>query len=216
MAQRQQTAKEETVNVITHGMGILFCLIAAPLIISSALASGSATMLWGVSIFCVGMFMVYTSSTVFHAFQHTRAGEKLEILDHISIFLLIAGTYTPIVLKYTPRATAFTFLGFMWGMVAIGSILKLFFTGKYEIISLALYIGMGWMAVFIFKPIMANMPPYIFWCIVAGGLSYTIGIIFFVWRQLKYAHAVWHLLVLNGTVIHFFAVYYSIAVIVKV
>lgn len=215
MADHIQSVKEELANSITHALGVLFCIIGIPIMIACARANGSEVTLWSVSIFCFGMLMVYSSSTIFHALYHTKARRVLEVLDHISIFLLIAGTYTPIVIKYTDTTTAFIFLGIMWSIVAVGSFLKIFFMGKYQAVSLAMYLVLGWMAVFIIQPIMARMPAQILWCVVAGGLAYTFGVIFFVWRRLTYSHAIWHLFVLTGTVIHFVAVYNSIAVIVK-
>lgn len=215
MPEHQQSLKEEVANTITHGLGVLFCIVAIPFIIASALANGSATTLWAVAIFCFGMGMVYLSSTLFHAIQHKPAKRLLQIWDHISIFMLIAGTYTPMVLKYTQRDTAFIFLSAMWAIVAVGSFIKIFFTGKYEIVSVSLYVVMGWMAVFISRPLMANMPAQIFWCLVAGGLAYTLGIVFFLWKRLMYSHAIWHIFVLTGTVTHFFAVYNSITINIK-
>jgi len=215
MADHIQSANEELANSITHAFGILFCAIGTPFMIGYARADGSAVTLWSVSIFCFGMAMVYLSSTIFHALYHTKYRRVLEVLDHISIFLLIAGTYTPIVIKYTDKTTAFIFLGIMWSIVAVGSFLKIFFMGKYQMLSLAMYLVLGWMAVFIIKPIMAHMPTQILWCVVGGGLAYTFGVIFFVWRRLTYSHAIWHLFVLTGTVIHFIAVYESIGVRVR-
>jgi hemolysin III len=161
------------------------------------------------------MAMVYLSSTLFHAIQHKQAKRMLQVWDHISIFMLIAGTYTPMVVKFTDKSTALVFLGIMWSIVAVGSLLKLFFTAKYELVSVALYVVMGWMAVFIFKPITANMPSQILWWLVFGGLAYTLGVIFFLWKKLTYSHAIWHVFVLTGTVTHFFAVYNSIPVNIK-
>jgi hemolysin III len=210
MSGRQQTLPEEIANAITHGLGVLFCLVAIPFMIIYAIQSNSAVTLWAVSIFCFGMLMVYLSSTLYHAVQHKNAKRLLQIWDHISIFILIAGSYTPLVIKFTNSSTAFVFLGIMWSIVAVGSLLKLFYTGKYKVASVILYLVLGWMALFIIKPIMTNVPPHIFWLIAISGIAYTLGVIFYLWTGLRYAHAVWHVFVLSGTIMHFFAVYNSI------
>ncbi|MDB5283638.1 MAG: putative rane protein hemolysin III-like protein [Bacteroidota bacterium] len=212
MADRVQTLNEEVANTITHGVGILFSLIAIPFMVIYAMQNASSGIVWAVSIFGFGMLMVYMSSTLYHAVQKTDTKRRLRIWDHISIFLLIAGTYTPMIVKFTSTSTAIIFLSIMWTIVALGSVMKIFFTGKYKIISVALYVAMGWMAVFVIRPLAANVPAEIFWWLLAGGLAYMLGVIFYLWKKLQYHHAVWHVFVLTGTVTHFFAVYNSIPV----
>jgi hemolysin III len=215
MSARVQTKREEIANTITHGIGILFSLIAIPMLVISALQKSDASTVWAVSIFGFGMLMVYMSSTLYHAIQKHEAKRLLQIWDHVSIFLLIAGTYTPVLVKYTDSKTCFIFLSIMWLIAGLGSVMKIFFTGKYEVVSVILYLILGWMAIFIFKTLMANVPaPVMFW-LVLGGLAYTSGVIFFLWKKLQYSHAVWHVFVLTGTVTHFFAVYYSIPIHIK-
>jgi hemolysin III len=215
MAERVQTMQEEVANTITHGLGVLFCLVAIPFMILLAFEKTNASMVWAVSIFGFGMLTVYLSSTLYHAAKHANTKRLLRIWDHISIFMLIAGTYTPVIVKFTDRPTAVMFLSILWTIVALGSFMKLFFTGKYKIVSVLLYVGMGWMAVFIIKPLLANIPPQIFWWIIAGGMAYMVGVIFYLWKSLRYHHAVWHVFVLAGTVTHFFAVYNSIPINIK-
>lgn len=207
MADRIQSQKEEKVNVITHSIGIAFTLIAMPFLITYAIKHGTIQNVWAVSIFGFGMLMVYLSSTIYHAATHPGTKRVLRIWDHISIFLMIGGTYTAIIQKFTDRPTATIFLSIMWSIIALGSFLKLFFTGKFKVIELLLYIGLGWMAVFIIKPLTANIPLEVFWWILAGGCCYMFGIIFYVWKKLQYHHAVWHCFVLAGTVTHYVAVY---------
>lgn len=207
MADRIQSKEEEKVNVITHGIGIAFTLIAMPFLITYAIKYGTMQNVWAVSMFGFGMLMVYLSSTIYHAANHPGTKRALRIWDHISIFLMIGGTYTAIIQKFTDRSTATIFLSIMWSIIALGSFLKLFFTGKFKVIELLLYIGLGWMAVFIIKPLTANIPLEVFWWILAGGCCYMFGIIFYVWKKLQYHHAVWHCFVLAGTVTHYVAVY---------
>ncbi len=215
MSEKGQTLKEEVANSITHGLGILFCLIGIPMIIACAAEKSSTANVWAIAVFCFGLLMVYMSSTLFHAIQHPATKRLLQIWDHISIFLLIAGSYTPLVIKYTNPLTAIIFLGIMWNLVAIGSFFKIFHTGKYQAVSVTLYLVMGWMAVFILKPLTANMPAGIFLCVLISGLAYTAGVVFYLWKKLQYSHAIWHVFVLTGTVTHFLAVYNSIPINVK-
>jgi hemolysin III len=125
---------------------------------------------------------------------------------------MIAGSYTPLVIKYTDFKTSVIFLSIMWAVVAIGSLMKIFFTGRYNILSVIIYLIMGWMALFIIRPIVANMPPNVLYLMITAGLAYTLGVVFYLWHKLQYHHAIWHVFVLTGTVAHFFAVYNSIPI----
>lgn len=207
--------EEEVANAATHGLGILVSLISIPFVVYSALRYSDSTYIWAIAAYGIGLLMVYTSSTLYHLAKDKDTKRRMRIFDHVSIFFLIAGTHTPIVIKYLPAKTAAIFLGIMWSIVAIGSVLKIFFTGRFEWVSLGLYLLLGWMAVFIIKPLVTNMPSEIFWWILGGGLAYTSGIIFYRWEKLKYHHAIWHCFVLGGSIAHFVAVYLSIPVTVK-
>ncbi|MCW5906704.1 MAG: hemolysin III family protein [Chitinophagales bacterium] len=206
------TAKQERANYLTHLAGIVFCVVAIPVLTVYAGLKGTAGTMWAVCIFGFGMFTVYLSSTLYHAAEKEQLKRVLRVWDHISIFFLIAGSYTPFVVKFIKPDTALLFLSIMWGIVVVGIIKKLFFTGRLEFLSVMLYLGMGWMAVFILKPMLQTMPLEIFWWILAGGLFYTLGIVFYVWKRWKYHHAIWHCFVLGGTVSHYFAVLFSVPV----
>ncbi len=208
--ERIQTLKEEIANAITHGAGMVFALIAVPALITYAMDKGTPGTVWSVSMFSFGMLMVYLSSTLYHAIQHPKAKFKLRIWDHVSIFFMIAGSYTPILHKYADEATATKFLTILWVIAGIGVLKKLFFTGRFEALSIVLYLGMGWMAVFIVGPLASKIPTTIFTLLIIGGLSYTFGIIFYMWKRLAFQHTIWHLFVLTGTVTHYFAIYYSV------
>lgn len=207
---RIQTRSEEILNAVTHAAGIIFCLAAMPFLLLHAYQNHSMEVFWGVFAFGAGMLLVYTSSTLYHGTQHIRLKNFFHRMDHMSIYFLIAGTYTPLVIRYMPRDTATVFLGIMWGMVLVGVILKLFSTTRFKIISLVLYLLMGWMLVFIIKPAIQHIPLSIFGWIIAGGLSYTIGVYFFVRSRIVYSHAIWHIFVLGGTIAHYVCVYKSI------
>ncbi len=213
---RDQTLNEETANWITHAFGILFAVITIPFMVAYAINYSNYSTVWGVSVFGFAMLMVYMASTIYHATQpNTNRKRVLRIWDHIGIFVMIAGSYTPLVIKYIETSTATLFLSIMWSIVVLGSILKIFFTGKYLILEVIIYILMGCMLVFIIKPLVANIPTEIFTYIVAGGIFYGAGVAFYLWKKLNYHHAVWHVFVLAGTVTHFVAIYKSIPVMVK-
>ncbi|MDW8274598.1 MAG: hemolysin III family protein [Chitinophagales bacterium] len=208
--ERIQSLKEEIANAVTHGAGFLFTLIAIPFLITYAVEKGNTATIWSVSIFSFGMLMVYLSSTLYHAIQHPKVKFRLRVWDHISIFLMIAGSYTPILQKYADDATATTFLTILWIVAFLGILKKLFFTGRFEWLSLGLYLCMGWMALFIIGPLSKNIPDHVFNLLLIGGISYTAGIIFYIWKSLAYQHAVWHVFVLGGTITHYFAIYESV------
>lgn len=202
---------EERINAITHGVGVLLALIAAPYLLMKANDYGKLNTILAVSVFLFGMLMCYLSSTVFHALPDCNRKRMWLIADHISIFFMIGGTYTPLVHKYVDDSIAVPFLGILWSLIAAGSILKLFFTGRYEWLSTIFYVFLGWMLLFIIEPVSATMPPHIFWWVIGGGLAYTVGVIFYRWRR-PFAHCVWHLFVLTGTCMHLYAIHESINV----
>jgi len=151
---------------------------------------------------------MYSSSTIYHLVKDPIRKTKWRVVDHISIFFLIGGTYSAMVQKYVASDTAIWFMCLMWGIIAAGSILKIFFTEKYNWLSLILYLFLGWMAVFIYQPLF-TIPLDVFWWILAGGLAYTFGVIFYKNQKLQYSHAIWHLFVMAGTAFHFVAIYKS-------
>ena len=206
---RAQTLEEERINVLTHGLGVVFTLIAIPFLIKQASHYGTTYSVITVYIFGGGMLATYLSSTIYHAVQHPRNKNILHVCDHICIFLLIGGTYTPIIFRYIPFEEALFFMTTMWIIIVLGIVFKLFFTGKLEWLSIMLYVFLGWMLVFVAKPISKTMSLEVFEWILFGSFAYMIGIIFYKWRSRKYTHAVWHCLTLLGTMAHFVAVYKS-------
>ncbi len=212
MAYRVQTSLEEKLNAISHGLGILLVLIAMPFLITKATRQQDTLMIWGVSVFSFGMLAVYFSSTLYHSITNPRLKRRANIIDHISIFFLIGGTYTPLMLHYLPVKTAAIFLTIQWSIIFAGIVLKLFYTSRYEWLSVALYIALGWMLVFVIEPLNVTMPAPIFYWIIGGGACYTTGVIFYVLENRKHAHNIWHCFVLAGTILHFVAIYKSIDV----
>lgn len=203
---RPQTLAEEKANTLTHGLGLLLVLFAYPFLIQKAYSGGSIFSIIGVIMFFFGSVFMYAASSFYHYVKNDQLKLKLRVVDHISIFFLIGGTYSAVVQKYVPVDTAGWFMATMWGIIVLGSLLKLFFTGKYQWLSVMLYLFLGWMAVFIARPLNHNMPPTVFYWLLAGGLAYTFGVIFYKNQKLIYSHAIWHLFVLAGTFFHYIAI----------
>ena len=210
MEGRMQTKNEEILNAITHAAGIVFCLSAMPFLLVNAFLNHPMPVFWGVFAFGAGMLMVYTSSALYHGVQHKRIKGFLHRIDHMSIYFLIAGTYTPFIIRYLPGTTAAIFLGVMWALVLAGVVFKIFFTNRFKIVSLLIYLAMGWMIVFIIKPAWEHIPLAVMGWIIAGGLSYTAGVYFFIRSRVSYFHAIWHCFVLGGTIAHYIGVFKSI------
>ena len=204
---RLQSFGEELANSISHGIGVVFAIIAAPILIVTAVNAGDVYAIVGSSIFAASMIILYLSSTLYHALPFKRAKRAFQIVDHVAIFLFIAGTYTPFALGVLRGAWGWTIFGLVWSIALAGIIMKLVFVAKYHKISTAIYLCMGWIAIIAIKPLIDSvLPGGMFW-IAAGGLAYTVGVIFFIIdTRLPYAHFVWHLFVLLGTVFHFIAV----------
>ncbi|HOY14627.1 MAG TPA: hemolysin III family protein [Saprospiraceae bacterium] len=210
MLTRKQSRKEEIANALTHSLGILFCVIAMPIILNYTLEKSNWLTFISVFAFGLGMLMVYSFSTFYHYTERERAKEILLIADHISIYFLIAGTYTPLMIKYLEKNTAMIFLSVMWSIVVLASILKIFYIHRFKIFSLILYVTMGWMMIFVIKPLLNSIPTPVFAWIIAGGICYCIGVYFYVKSYKMYYHTVWHLFVLFGTISHFVSIYMSI------
>lgn len=156
------------------------------------------------------MLLVYTFSTLYHISKDDKTKNILQVCDHISIYFLIAGTYSPLMVKYLETETAILFLSVMWSIVLLGTIFKIFFTKKFKFLSTVLYLALGWMIVFVIKPLLETIPFSVFLWIILGGLSYTIGVYFYVKDHKMYYHFIWHAFVLFGTIAHFISVYISI------
>ena len=207
MTEHDLSRQEELINVITHVIGLLLSLLLVPILLSRAAFNSTNLMLFSLGLFSTGFIMTYLSSSLYHWAQKPHLKKRLQVWDHISIFVMIGGTYTPVVFHYLDFNTALIFMSVMWSIIAIGSLLKIFHTGKHERISTFIYLALGWMIVFIIKPIYIAMPLEVLMWILAGGAFYTGGVIFFNWEKLKYNHGIWHLFVLGGTLAHFIAIY---------
>jgi hemolysin III len=205
-AYRQQSLGEEIANSISHGVGFLGALIITPVLIIAAVPSGAAGIV-GASIFGATMMMLYLSSTLYHAFPHSRTKRVFQIFDHGAIFLLIAGTYTPFTLSVLQGTWGWTLFSIVWSLATFGVVLKSVGGAGTNRLSIALYLGMGWLAVLAVKPLWNSLPGWgIFW-LLAGGVMYTAGVLFFVYdHRIRYSHFIWHLFVLAGTACHVVAI----------
>jgi hemolysin III len=198
---------EEIANSITHGIGILLSIAALVLLIVFSALHGTAWHIVSFTIFGSTMIIMYTSSTLLHSFpEGSRMKDLFEIFDHSSIYFFIAGTYTPYMFVAVKGWVGWTIFGIVWGMAIGGTIFKSFFVKKYLFTSTALYVLMGWLIVFAWKPLSENMSPTGFMFLVIGGLLYTLGSVFYMWRGFKFHHALWHLFVIAGSIMHFFSV----------
>lgn len=198
--------REEVVNAVTHGFGALLSVAALVLLIVYASINGSAWHVTSFTVYGVTMLMLYTASTMVHALREGKLKDLFETFDHSCIYLFIAGTYTPILLTVLRGPLGWTLFGIVWGIALAGVVFKAFFTKKFLFLSTLFYILMGWLIVFAWGPLKAVLAPAGITWLVAGGLLYTVGSVFYVWRGFKYHHAVWHLFVVAGSVCHFFAI----------
>ncbi len=201
---------EETANSISHGIGLALSLIGLPTLIVFACLRGTASHIVSCSIYGSTLVLMYAASTLYHGFQTPRLKRIFRIFDHISIYLLIAGTYTPFTLVTLWPSYGRALFGLVWGMALAGIVLTVFFVGRFQVISTVAYLVMGWVAVVAVKPVLATIPPNGILWIVAGGLAYTLGVVFFVWQRLPYSHTIWHVFVLVGSICHYFAVMFYV------
>lgn len=206
-AKREQSQPEEIANAISHGTGLVAVLVGTPFLIVQAARNGDAGFIAGTSIFCATAILLYLGSTLYHALPMGKAKRVFRAIEHSAIFLLIAGTYTPFTLGVLRGAWGWTLLGVVWTLAAAGVALKTFERSPHPIASTLLYLFMGWVIVIAVDPLLARVPAAGLAWLIAGGLSYTVGVAFFATdSRLKYGHLIWHLFVLAGTTCHFFAV----------
>ncbi|WP_088103509.1 PAQR family membrane homeostasis protein TrhA [Halalkalibacter urbisdiaboli] len=201
---------EEIANAITHGVGILLSLAALVLLIVFSSLHGTAWHIVSFTIYGVTMLLLYFSSTMLHSLPKGRIKNLFEIFDHASIYLFIAGTYTPIMFIVVQGKLGWTLFGIVWGLATIGIVFKAYFVKRFLFMSTLFYILMGWLAIFAIKPMMEALSVAGIGLLIAGGLCYTLGTIFYVWRGFKFHHAVWHVFVLAGSVLHFFLIFMHI------
>ena len=200
------TLGEEIANAVTHGLGIVLAIAGLAVLSAFAALHGDAAHVVGSAVFGAALVACYTTSTLYHAIPLQRVRQLLRALDHSAIFLLIAGTYTPFMLVSLGGALGWTMLAVIWALAAAGIAARLALKGRLHNLVVACYVAMGWIVVFVVRPLVAGLPSGGLALLAAGGLAYTLGVIFYKWRSLPYNHAVWHGFVLAGSALHFFAV----------
>jgi hemolysin III len=204
-AQRMQTRGEELANSLSHGLGFLAVLAAFPLLVMNAIPRGAAAVV-GASLFAASAALLYLTSTLYHAVPHPRAKHVFRTMDHGAIYLLIAGTYSPFTLGVLRGPWGWSLFGAIWGLAAIGVLMKSFGRLRPGRISTGLYLAMGWLIVVAAWPMWSLMPRAGIVWLTLGGLAYTAGVAFYAAKRVRYSHFVWHLFVLGGTSCHFVAV----------
>ena len=198
--------QQELVNSIIHGFGIIFGIVSIPILIALAIKSNNTAGIIGAAIYGFCFLQLFTFSTLYHGFQQRQVKRVLEILDHISIYFLIAGTYTPFLLIYLDNAFGITLLTILWALTAIGIIYKIFFTGRWNILSTIIYIATGCIMIVGGRTFFINIPSEVMTMILVGGALYLLGVIFYLWEKYPYNHAVWHFFVLAAAVCHYVAI----------
>jgi hemolysin III len=201
---------EEKINIVSHAIGLVLSIVALVFLDVRAIQYGNAWHIVSFSIFGFSLILLYAASTYYHSAKSPELRSRLKIFDHASIYVLIAGTYTPYTLVTLNGTTGWVLFGISWGMALTGIILKLFFTGRYDLISTIMYISMGWVIVFAIKPLIQHLPlKGIFW-LFAGGISYTMGAVLYSINKIKLNHAIFHVFVLVGSFCHFMSVFFYV------
>jgi hemolysin III len=203
--ERAQTLGEEIASAVSHGVGFLAIIAATPFLIAEAARRGSIQTIIGAALFAGSAALLYLASTLYHAAPAHRKS-FFRMLDHLAIYILIAGTYTPLALGPLKGSFGWTIFALVWLLAVAGVLFKLFARFRFPYVSTAMYIGMGWLAVFIIRPLAAHLPVGGLIWLVAGGLAYTGGVLFYHWERMRYSHLIWHLFVLAGTACHFVAI----------
>jgi hemolysin III len=203
---RPQSLGEEIANAITHGLGLILAIVGLVVLVIKTATSGSTLHIVSCSIYGGTLVLLYTASTLYHSVQTPRIKRWLRIFDHTAIYLLIAGTYTPFLLVTLQGGWGWSLFAVVWGLALIGVLYKLLAFGRFQKLSLGLYLGMGWLAVVALEPLLEVLPPAGVGLMAAGGFAYTFGVIFYVLQKRRFFHTVWHLFVMGGSTCHYLAV----------
>ena len=205
----EQSKKEELLNAWSHGLGAVLGVVGLILLIINV-DTNKPWYLFSVIVYGFSIIILFTASTAYHAITNYDLKQKFRIVDHISIYLLIAGTYTPVLLITLPNSLGWSLFYAVWGIAVFGVILKLFFTGRFEIFSTLLYLVMGWLIVFDFTTLSELVDPNGILWLFSGGLFYTVGIVFYAIHKIPYNHVIWHFFVLGGAICHFMMMYFHV------
>ena len=198
--------REELANALTHGVGAAAALAAGAVLVTLAALRGDGWILAASIVFGVAMLLLYTASTLYHAVTHPVVKGRLKVFDHCAIYLLIAGTYTPFTLVGLRGPTGWWLFGAIWTLALAGVVFKLFYTGRFKTRSTLIYVAMGWLVLVAIKPMLSSLDGWTIGWLLAGGVFYTLGTYFYHRESIRYAHAIWHLFCIAGSVCHYVAV----------
>lgn len=201
---------EEIAHAITHGLGVVLAIAGLTVLVARATLYGNVWHIVSSAVFGATLVLMYMASTLFHSIPLPRAKHILRVIDHTSIYFLIAGTYTPFTLVTLHGSWGWSLFGLTWGLALFGAVFKIFYTGRFEKLSLAVYVGMGWCVVIAIKPLLHSLDTGGLILMLLGGLSYTGGVAFYVFESMRYHHAIWHVFVLGGSMFHYFAVLFYV------
>lgn len=201
---------EEIAHALTHGVGAIAAIVGLVFMLVWAVSYGDTFHVVSASIYGASLILLYLASTLYHAFPWPRVKAFFQQMDHAAIYVLIAGTYTPFALVNLRGAWGWTLLAVVWSIALIGIIMEVAMKERKKWLSLSLYLGLGWMALVVIKPMLETVEAGGLWLLLAGGLAYTFGVIFYVWKSLRFHHAIWHVFVLAGSVLHFLSVFYFV------
>lgn len=197
---------DELASSIIHGIGIVLSIAGLATLVALAALHGDALAVIACAVFGTSLVLLYTASTLYHSISVAAAKPTLRALDHIAIYVLIAGTYTPFTLIALPGPWGWSLFAAVWTLALAGSVLELGLLKRYHKLAVLLYVGMGWIGMIAFKPLSTHLQAGGMWLLIGGGVAYTLGVPFYLWRRLPYHHALWHVFVLAGSVLHFLAV----------
>ena len=200
----------ELANTATHGVGLGLSIAGLAILVVLASKNGTAWHVVACSIYGATLVILYLASTLYHSVHSPGARRWLRVFDHAAIYLLIAGTYTPFTLVTLRGPWGWSLFGVVWGLAGLGVLFKLFFVGKMRILSIAVYLGMGWLALIAIKPLLTSLTAAGVVLLFGGGLAYTAGVVFYAWKRIPHHHAIWHLFVMLGSLCHFFAVMFLV------
>jgi len=201
------SATEEKLNILSHAAGFMLSIVGLVMLIIRASHTGDTMPIVSSGVFGLSLIILYASSTVYHSSKTEIARRRLRAFDHASIYVLIAGTYTPFALLILRGSVGWTIFGIAWALALAGIVIKLFFTGRFNHVSTGMYVFMGWIIVFAYKPLIENFSQEGLTWLFAGGVSYTVGALFYSINRMPYAHAIFHFFVLAGSSCHFVSVY---------
>lgn len=201
---------DELASSLIHGFGILLSIVGLIVLVIHAASTGTASDVLASAVYGVSLILLYTASTLYHSIRTESARQMLRTLDHIAIFLLIAGTYTPFTLIALRGTWGWSLFGIVWALALAGSALELGLLKRYRRFAVLLYVAMGWVGIVAFRPLLAHLQTEGMVLLLAGGAAYTLGVPFYLWRRLPYHHSVWHFFVLAGSVLQFLAVFFYV------